>query len=85
MANSASTEPNFSSIKSIHSATRNRLTPERINKLLFIHINSRVLGRELMPGLKGIVQLDPDVVFDVAFDIMDPVSCTGPSDQQLIR
>jgi len=28
-----------------HTITRNRLTPERVNKLLFIQINTRVLGR----------------------------------------
>jgi hypothetical protein len=75
MANSASAEPNFSSIKSIHLATRNRLMLERINKLLFIHINSSVLRRELMPGLNDTVELDPDVIFDVAFNEMDPMSC----------
>jgi hypothetical protein len=85
LANSASIERNFSSIKSIHSAMRNRLPPERINKLLFIHINSRVIGRELTLGLKDTLELDPDVVFDVAYDKIDLMSCAGPFDQQLMR
>lgn len=34
-------------MKYIHSLARSRLTPERVNKLLFIHINRRVLNREL--------------------------------------
>jgi hypothetical protein len=32
-------------MKAVHSLTRNRLTPERINKLLFITVNTKILNR----------------------------------------
>lgn len=44
-ANSVPSERAFSSMKAIHSTTRNRLTAERVNKLLFININTKVLNR----------------------------------------
>ena len=46
-ANSVPSERNFSSMKIIHSPTRNRLTPQRVDKLLFVYINRRVLNRQL--------------------------------------
>ncbi len=32
----------------IHSKARNRLTPERVDKLLYIYINRRVLDRKIV-------------------------------------
>ena len=45
LINSCVSECVFSVMKVIHTTVRNRLTPERINKLLFIQINQRVLKR----------------------------------------
>jgi hypothetical protein len=36
----------FSAMKLLHSNVRNRMTPERVDKQLFIQINYRVLNRE---------------------------------------
>ena len=45
IANSVPSERAFSALKATHTITRNRLTAERVNKLLFIQINQRVLKR----------------------------------------
>jgi hAT family C-terminal dimerisation region len=45
IANSCPSERAFSAMKATYTITRNRLTPERVNKLLFIQINRRVLRR----------------------------------------
>jgi hypothetical protein len=39
-------ERSFSAQNLIHDKTRNRLSPEKTNKLMFIYINRRVLDRE---------------------------------------
>jgi hypothetical protein len=43
VANSAACERAFSHMKRLHSKVRNRLDPERVNKLLFIAINEPIL------------------------------------------
>jgi hypothetical protein len=45
LANSAPSKRAFSTIKATYTQARNRLTAERVNKLLFIQINSKVLVR----------------------------------------
>lgn len=50
LANSCASERAFSAMKATHTITRNKLTPERINKLLFIQINQRVLKRGTFAG-----------------------------------
>jgi hypothetical protein len=42
----AASERAFSAMKLLHSNIRNRMTPERVDKQLFIQINYRVLNRE---------------------------------------
>jgi hypothetical protein len=64
VANSVPCERSFSSMNTTHSITRNRLTPERVNKLLFIQINLRVLGRashKVSDAAKG-EAMDPDEI-----------------------
>ena len=36
----------FSALHQLHTKTRNALTPERVDKLLYIQINSRTLRRD---------------------------------------
>jgi len=46
LANSVPCERAFSALNLLHTKTRNALTPERVNKLLYIQINSRTLRRD---------------------------------------
>lgn len=50
IANSVFSERGFSTMKLIHSTTRNRLKPEKVSKLCYIHINQRVLDRSEQGG-----------------------------------
>ena len=50
LANSCVSKRTFSVMKTIYTTAWNRLTPERINKLLFIQINQRVLKRDTSTG-----------------------------------
>jgi hypothetical protein len=45
LANSVPSERSFSSMNILHSKSRNRLTVERVSKILYIQINRRTLGR----------------------------------------
>jgi hypothetical protein len=38
----------FSALNLLHTKTRNALTPERVNKLLYVQINSRTLRRDAL-------------------------------------
>jgi len=38
----------FSALHQLHTKTRNALTPERVDKLLYIQINSRTLKRDAL-------------------------------------
>jgi hypothetical protein len=38
----------FSALNQLHTKTRNALTPERVDKLLYIQINSRTLKRDAL-------------------------------------
>jgi hypothetical protein len=40
----------FSALNQLHIKTRNALTPERVDKLLYIQINSRTLRRDALVG-----------------------------------
>jgi hypothetical protein len=48
LANSVSCERAFSALNQLHTKTRNALTPERVDKLLYIQINSRTLRRDAL-------------------------------------
>lgn len=52
-ANTVPAERSFSNLKIIHSVIRNRLSPLRVKRLLFLYMNSRVLER-LQEGRKPI-------------------------------
>jgi hypothetical protein len=46
LANSVPCERAFSALNLVHTKTRNALTPERVNMLLYVQINSRTLRRD---------------------------------------
>jgi hypothetical protein len=48
LANSVPCERAFSTLNQLHTKTRNALTPERVNKLLYIQINRRTLRRDAL-------------------------------------
>jgi len=50
LANSVPCERAFSALNLLHTKTRNALTPERVNKLLYVQINSRTLRRNASVG-----------------------------------
>jgi hAT family C-terminal dimerisation region len=50
LANSVPCERAFSAPNQLYTKTRNALTPERVNKLLYIQINSRTLRRDALAG-----------------------------------
>jgi hAT family C-terminal dimerisation region len=50
LANSVPCERAFSALNQLHIKTRNALTPERVNELLYIQINSRTLRRDALVG-----------------------------------
>jgi hypothetical protein len=54
---SVTSERAFSILNLIHTKTRNRLKPERVNKLQYIYINERALARDL-PELRTLNELD---------------------------
>ena len=60
VANSASCERAFSRMKLVHSKNRNRLSPERVNKLLFISINSPILRRDGLGRITALIDSDED-------------------------
>ena len=47
-------------MKLIHSKNRNRLSPERVNKLLFISINSPILRRDGLGRITALIDSDED-------------------------
>ena len=49
-ANSVPSERSFSSMNILHSKSRNRLTVERVGKMLYIQVNRRTLARVGKPA-----------------------------------
>jgi hypothetical protein len=73
-ANSVPSERAFSTMNLTHTSYRNRLTVENVDKICYIHINRRILGRQKMEGCQGpaapsyIVSLLEDLtIFHCAF------------------
>jgi hypothetical protein len=64
-ANSVPSERAFSTMKLQHTKLRNRLTPSRVNKLVFIHINQRILAG----GPKTMHQVTEDEVLQLERDL----------------
>ena len=60
VANSASCERAFSRMKLVHSKNRNHLSPEQVNKLLFISINSPILRRDGLGRIIALIDSDED-------------------------
>ena len=72
LANSCPSERAFSTLKATHTNTRNRLQPDRVNKLLFIQINSRVLKRDLTTK-RAVVSAEDEEDADVEEALAEPV------------
>jgi hAT family C-terminal dimerisation region len=58
LANSVPCERNFSLMNNPHSKARNRLTPERVDKLLYIKINRWTLNRKITVNILEIDEED---------------------------
>jgi hypothetical protein len=60
IGNSVPSERAFSTMNYTHSKIRNRLTPERANKLQYIHMNSRVLAKQksLQPTTEELLEME---------------------------
>jgi hypothetical protein len=67
LANSVPCERAFSALNQLHTKTRNALTPERVNKLLYIQINSRTFRRDALAG-KTLRDEDEDKEDDLVVD-----------------
>jgi hypothetical protein len=64
-ANSVPSERAFPTMRLQHTKLRNRLTPSRVDKLVFIHINQSILTG----GSKGIHQVTEDEVLQLERDL----------------
>jgi hypothetical protein len=78
LANSVSYERAFSALNQLHTKTRNALTPERVNKLLYIQINSRTLKRDAPAG-KTLEDEDEDEEDDLVEDGEEDATFTRPA------
>jgi hAT family C-terminal dimerisation region len=78
LANSVSYERAFSTLNQLYIKTRNSLTPERVNKLLYIQINSRTLGRDALAG-KILTDEDKDEEGDPVVDGEEDTTFTRPA------
>src|ERR1700728_4505235 len=71
LANSVPSERSFSSMNILHSKLRNRLTVERVSKMLYIQVNQRTLGRVGKP----VVQLEEELETTDDDDDEDLILC----------
>jgi hAT family C-terminal dimerisation region len=76
LVNSVPCERAFSALNFLYIKTRNALTPERVNKLLYIQINSRTLRRD------GLVEKLPE---DEDEDEEDDLMVNGEEDAIFAR
>jgi hypothetical protein len=65
IANSVPSERAFSTMKLQHTKLRNRLVPSRVDKLVFIHINQRILAG----GPRAIYEVREDEVLQLERDL----------------
>ena len=70
-ANSVPSERSFSSMGILHSKSRNRLTVERVSKMLYIQVNRRTLGRVGKP----VAQLEEELEITDDEDDEDLILC----------
>jgi hAT family C-terminal dimerisation region len=78
LANSVPCERAFSALNQLHTKTRNLLTPERVNKLLYIQINSRTLRRDAVAG-KTLEDEDEDEEGDLMVDGEEDATFARPA------
>jgi hypothetical protein len=77
LANSVPCERAFSSLNLLQTKTRNALTPERVNKLLYVQINRRTLGRDALAG-KLLEDEDEDEEDDLVVDGEEDTTFASP-------
>jgi hypothetical protein len=68
----------FSALNQLYIKTRNALTPERVNKLLYIQINSRTLRRDALAG-KTLRDEDEDKEDDLVVDGEEDATFARPA------
>jgi hypothetical protein len=78
LANSVPCERAFSALNQLHIKTRNALTLERVNKLLYIQINSRTLRRDALAG-KTLRDEDKDKENDLVMDGEEDATFARPA------
>jgi hypothetical protein len=70
----------FSALNQLHTKTRNALTPERVDKLLYIQINSRTLRRDAL-----VKELPEDEDEDEDEEEEDDLVVDGDEDATFVR
>jgi hypothetical protein len=80
LANSVPCERAFSALNQLHTKTRNALTPERVDKLLYIQINSRTLRRDAL-----VKELPEDEDEDEDEEEEDDLVVDGDEDATFVR
>jgi hypothetical protein len=68
----------FSALNLLRTKTRNALTPERVNKLLYVQINSRTLRRDALVE-KQLEDEDEDEEDDVVVDGEEDATFARPA------
>jgi hypothetical protein len=68
----------FSALNLLYIKTRNALTPERVNKLLYVQINSRTLRRDALVE-KQLKDEDEDEENDVVVDGEEDATFARPA------
>jgi hAT family C-terminal dimerisation region len=74
LANSVLCERAFSALNQLYTKTRNALTPERVDKLLYIQINSRTLRRDTL-----VEDEDKEEEDDLVVDGEEDATFVGPA------
>ncbi|XP_050377715.1 uncharacterized protein LOC126794957 [Argentina anserina] len=71
-SSSSCCERNWSTYKFIHSATRNKIAPQRAEDLVFVHTNLRLLSRKSQSYKDG-----PEQMWDIGGDQFDSLDETN--------
>ena len=80
LANSISCERAFSALNQLHTKTRNALTSERVDKLLYIQMNGRTLRRDaLIENLSENENEDEEEENDLMVDEDKDATFVGPA------
>ncbi|GAB4826523.1 hypothetical protein Ancab_039985 [Ancistrocladus abbreviatus] len=72
VSSSSCYERNWSTYSFLHSLRRNKITPQRVEDLVFVHTNLRLLARRSPSYMEG-----DDKLWDIAGDSSDPMDDVG--------